>query len=91
MTVISFLKAPWVENSYTFFRITIIIITTIVVSSAIHLHLRHYVFVLAFSLKVANDLTNAVASRELNTFFILELFNVTFIDQISNVRRTTIA
>ena len=50
-------------------------------SAAIHLHLILYEAILAFTLKGIRGLINTVAFRELSMLFILEIFNLAFIDQ----------
>ena len=77
MIVISFF-----ERSFCRIYVYFFIITTIVGFVAIHLHLIHYAFILAFTLQGTSVLVNAVAFRGLNMLFILEFFSVIFIDQI---------
>lgn len=84
MVVISFLKVSFVRTHIYLFIITIII-TTVIGAGALKLHLIHYIFILAFALKGTRGLINAVAFGELDMLFILEIFSVTFIDQICNL------
>ena len=88
MIVISFLKGPCVEYTYSFFIITTNI--TIIKSTDMYLHLVYYILILTFPLEGGIGFIDSFTFKEPNMLLILEFFSVTFINQICHIRYTIV-